>query len=203
MREGLAVRGFEEWAPTYDETIAKEVEQYGSITYADLLKKVILWAELARGMRILDAGAGTGLLCIEIARLLGPMGEVVGLDITPAMIERARVNIEKSGLSGCVKMHRASAMDIPYPEASFDRIVSSIAMHHTDVPIALAEMLRVLKPGGALVIADMGASPAWRTAFGRVLVPVLMFLYLLSKGFGAQAKAEIATFDQTYLAGEW
>ena len=94
-------------------------------------------------------------------------------------------------------------MDLPYAGARFDRVVSSIAMHHTDVSKALAEMVRVLRPGGILVVADMAASPAWRTPLGRVAVPVLMFFYLLSRGFNAQAKAEIATFNQTFLAEEW
>ena len=50
MTEGLAIRAFEEWAPVYDETIAHEVEQYGSIKYADLLRQLILWAELTEGI---------------------------------------------------------------------------------------------------------------------------------------------------------
>jgi len=203
VREEMAIRGFEEWAPVYDETIAREVEQYGSIKYVELLKKLILWAELEEGMQVLDVGSGTGLLTIELARWIGDWGQVIGVDITEAMLQRGRENIEKAGLGDRIQLYNVSAMQLPFENARFDRVVSCIAMHHMEVPKALAEMVRVLKPGGMLVIADMGASPAWRAPIGRIVVPVLMFLYQLSRGFSAQAKAEVATFDQTYLPQEW
>ena len=203
MREGVAIRGFEEWAPVYDETIAHEVEQYGGIEYRELLKRMILWAELSGGMQVLDVGAGTGMLSIELSHQLGAGGRVTGVDITEPMLQRGRQKVEEAGLTDSVRLYNASAMELPFKEASFDRVVSSIAMHHTEVREAMAETVRVLKPGGILVVGDMGARQAWRAPVGRVAVPVLMAFYLLARGFSAPAKAEVATFSQTFTVEEW
>ncbi|MBC7263180.1 MAG: methyltransferase domain-containing protein [Chloroflexi bacterium] len=194
---------FREWAPTYDETFVKEVEQYGSIKYADLMMRLLESMELAGGERVLDVATGTGAIAIAAAKRVGPAGKVVGVDITPAMLERATQNVKAAGLEERIELHHASAMALPFPDEDFDVVVSSMAMHHTVVEDALAEMVRVLKPGGRLVITDMGASPAWRTGSGKVVVRLLLFFYQLSRGFSAQARAEGLAFTQTYTIAEW
>jgi len=104
------------------------------------------------GQSVLDVGCGTGYLTRRAARAVGPTGRAVGVDPAAPVIEYAR------GVSPpqC-DFHIASGEALPEPDASFDVVVSSLAIHHippASRPTALREMHRVLRPGGRLLIAD-------------------------------------------------
>jgi len=96
------------------------------------------------------------------------------------------------------------AVDItPFADTSFDLITSALAMHHMEIPQVLPEMIRVLKKGGHLVIADLGASPSWRTPLGRIFVGIFIFLYRSINPFDAKRRAETAAFKNVYTPKEW
>jgi ubiquinone/menaquinone biosynthesis C-methylase UbiE len=101
---------------------------------------------------VLDVGCGTGYLTRRAARAVGPAGRVVGVDpAAPAIAYARRVSPPHCDF------HVASGEAIPEPGASFDVVVSSLAVHHIPPqgrPVALQEMYRVLRPGGRLLIAD-------------------------------------------------
>jgi SAM-dependent methyltransferase len=107
------------------------------------------------GARVLEVGCGPGHLSIRLARQHGL--EVTGLDLDPAMIERARANAVHAGDSDD---HRPSFVvgdvaSLPFPDGSFDLIVSTLSMHHWADPTAgLAEVGRVLRPGGRALVWD-------------------------------------------------
>ena len=106
------------------------------------------------GQRVLDLGCGTGTLAILAQRAV-PAAEVVGLDGDPAILEQARAKAERDGLE--VHFHHGYSTELPYESASFDRILSTLFFHHltTDEKrTTLAEIVRVLRPGGELHIAD-------------------------------------------------
>lgn len=111
-------------------------------------------AALAGGQRVLDLGAGTGTLAI-MAKRDQAGSEVVGVDPDPEILEIARTKAASAGVD--VAFDQGSATDLPYEEDSFDRVLSTLVFHHltpADKRAALAEIARVLRPGGELHIAD-------------------------------------------------
>lgn len=105
---------------------------------------------------VLDIGCGTGTLTIEIARLLAKRGgRVNGIDAASKMIDVA--SRKALGLSN-VRFDTATAETLPFPDASFDQILSTFFFHHIDLELkvrALDEAFRVLKPGGIFIIIDV------------------------------------------------
>jgi len=107
------------------------------------------------GDAVLDLGCGAGVDSLVAGRLVGPGGRVAGLDVTPAMIRRARANQARLGLAN-VTFQVGKAEALPFPDHDFDVVVSNGVFNLTlDKKKALREAHRVLKPGGRLMLADM------------------------------------------------
>lgn len=127
-------------------------------------------ADIQPGHRVLDLGCGTGTLAIMVKQSQ-PSAEVTGLDADPDMLKVARY---KSGEKKAhVKFDVGFTNKLPYPDASFDRVMSSIMIHHLKTPekvTTAGEVFRVLKPGGELHIIDFGKP---HTRYGKMLGPFL------------------------------
>ena len=114
--------------------------------------RLIALSGAREGDAVLDVGCGTGYLTQRAAHAVGPRGSVVGVDPAAPAIAYAR----SVSPPNC-DFHVAGGEAIPEPDASFDVVVSSLAIHHIppqERPVALREMYRVLRPGGRLLIAD-------------------------------------------------
>jgi arsenite methyltransferase len=107
------------------------------------------------GDAVLDIGCGAGVDSLVAGRLVGAGGRVVGIDVTPAMIQKARAHQARLGLVN-VSFQVADAEALPFPDNDFDAVISNgvfnLALNKAR---ALAEVHRVLKPGGRLLLADM------------------------------------------------
>ncbi len=111
---------------------------------------------LEPGQNVLDVGCGTGTLAL-LVKERWPSTEVVGMDPDPQILDIARQKARRSGAQ--IQFDRAYADRLPYPDSSFDRVVSSLVFHHLaheTKALALGETWRVLRPGGELHIADIG-----------------------------------------------
>jgi ubiquinone/menaquinone biosynthesis C-methylase UbiE len=121
-----------------------------------LKQHLVALARIAPGHRVLDLGCGTGTLALLIAESC-PGAEVVGLDVDPKILALARRKIGRSGAA--VELCEASATAPPFPAASFDRILTTLVLHHLTTEQkreALAAARRLLRPGGELHVADWG-----------------------------------------------
>ncbi|MFA5494165.1 MAG: bifunctional demethylmenaquinone methyltransferase/2-methoxy-6-polyprenyl-1,4-benzoquinol methylase UbiE [Porticoccaceae bacterium] len=107
------------------------------------------------GQRVLDIAGGTGDLTARFARLVGPEGLVVLADINESMLRVGRDKLLDHGTAGNVVFAQADAQYLPFPDNSFDCITIAFGLRNvTDKDLALAAMLRVLKPGGRLLVLE-------------------------------------------------
>jgi SAM-dependent methyltransferase len=105
--------------------------------------------------RILDLGSGPGLLACELAAEVGPSGKVTGVDISAEMNAIASHRIMEAGLDERVELLVGDAGSLAFPDACFDAAVSTQVLEYVEeVEVALAELRRVLRPGGRLILVD-------------------------------------------------
>lgn len=110
---------------------------------------------LESGQRVVDVGCGAGFDSLIAAYMVGPQGQVIGVDMTLAMLEKARLSATVAGLTN-VEFREGYAEALPAPEGWADVVISNGALNlMPDKVAALAEMARVLKPGGRLQIGDI------------------------------------------------
>jgi ubiquinone/menaquinone biosynthesis C-methylase UbiE len=108
---------------------------------------------LGPGSSVLDVGCGAGEVCVELGGLVGTEGRVCGVDLSETMVEAARVAARNAGAS--IELRVASAYSLPFDDTSFDAVRAERVFQHLDDPDrALAEMQRVAKPGGRILVMD-------------------------------------------------
>ena len=189
--------------------------------FAPVVDRVLAWADLQAGERVLDLGTGTGAVAEKAALAVEPGGQLVAIDISPEMLALAGRRADQASLK--FQVEEGSAESIPATDASFDVILASLAlMYVIDRPAAAREMARVLRPGGRLV-ASVWAGPdlcdivMFQQTAGRFAPPPPVpgvgpgaladpqpFLEELARaGIDARVKTELLGFDFDDFASAW
>ena len=133
-------------------------------------RRLLDQAQLQGELDVLDLGAGTGTLAIW-AKQREPRLRIRGLDGDPKILEQARRKAAKAGVD--VHFDQGLSYSLPYDDASFDRVLSSLFFHHLvlgDKERTIAEVVRVLRPGGELHVADWGEPRSLRQRAGAVAI---------------------------------
>lgn len=118
---------------------------------------------VTKDMKVLDVACGPGIVACELARV---GAEVTGIDLTPAMIEQARMRADRENVR--VAYHIGNALHLPFQGNSFDRVVTRYSFHHMQEPEkVLAEMVRVCRPGGRVIVIDATPAPECQKNYDR------------------------------------
>ena len=186
---------FGRWAESYDASILQR------LVFAPLQDFTLREAQAAQPVAtsILDIGCGTGLLLRQAAQRF-PGAQLTGIDAAEEMVRVARSSAPQ-GLS--LRFARAFGEQLPFPDAAFDLVVTTLSFHHwADQPRALREVRRVLSGGGIFALAD--ALPVgllrWiftRNGHGRFNKPEVLEGMLLEAGFAMPRFARVPRFSGT------
>ncbi|MFI5311529.1 MAG: class I SAM-dependent methyltransferase [Gemmatimonadales bacterium] len=179
---------------------ASAYERYWSAQLEPAQGKLMELAALQPGERVLDVACGSGLVTLRAAAAVGEAGSVVGVDISEEMVRLLQQVVARAGLSN-VTAERMDAEDLRLPDASVDTALCALGLMYVPEPrAALAEMLRVLRPGGRAVAAVWGARAncGWADIFpivdARVQSEVCPMFFQLGNGDGLRWTMNAAGF---------
>jgi arsenite methyltransferase len=197
----------------FDEETSRKIEAlYLTPDVVAQRRKVLEALALKRGEHVLDVGSGPGLLACEMASAVGREGGVCGIDISEDMLAMSR---KRCADQPWTAFQKADASQLPYPDDAFDAAVSTQVYEYVaDVPAALAELHRVIRPGGRVLILDtdygslvihsenalrMGrVLTAWDEHFIHGGLPRVLSRQLRDAGFTIRQRDVIPMFNPEY-----
>lgn len=197
----------------FDDQLSQNVEAlYLTPDVVAQRREVLQALNLVPGEQVLDVGSGPGLLAYDMAVAVGPGGRVRGIDASRSMVAMAA---KRCAAQSWVDFQLADATKLPFPDASFDAAVSTQVYEYVrDIPVALAELHRVLRPGGRAVILDTDYGSlvihtedpqrmarilsAWDQHFVHPNLPRLLSSQLRAAGFAIRGRSSIPMFNPEF-----
>jgi len=205
----------------FDEELSRKVERI--YTTPDVLaqrRQVMQSLNLTRGEHVLDIGSGPGLLAYDMGLAVGPHGRVCGIDLSASMIS---MSAKRCADQPWVEFQTGDATELPYADGTFDAAVSTQVYEYvSDIPAALTELYRVLRPGGRALILDTDYGSLvihtedtqrmarvlseWDHHFVHPHLPRTLSRQLRDAGFSVRERAAFSMFnpefaDNTYAKG--
>jgi ubiquinone/menaquinone biosynthesis C-methylase UbiE len=149
---------------------AEEAHDYDAMDHREVNARFVadFLAYQSSSPRVLDLGTGTAQIPIELCRQ-SPTVQVVAIDAASHMIALAAQNVRRAGLTDRIRLDLCDAKRLPFPDSSFDAVISNSIVHHIPEPATvLAEMARVVRPAGAIFVRDL-ARPADAATLERLV----------------------------------
>jgi ubiquinone/menaquinone biosynthesis C-methylase UbiE len=181
------------WLSELEQKNAKEFERRTGLEYKPTITQIVEAAELQPDARVLDVGTGTGLLARHLAGQITARGKVIGIDSTKEQVDRARMEAQSAGLGLRVEWRVVKTKHWPFDAEEFDLVTCCLAFHQFPAAEFMHEAFRVLKPGGALLVATEVAP---KSAGGDLRLKVRRGYYQLVARNQAEAEAEFHTSDE-------
>jgi len=202
-KSNVVIEAFTGLAPVYEKTMDQELGEIWGLDYGDFVQRLVEGVSVRDGDVVLDVATGTARIPLALTSQTDISSQIVGLDITPAMLQRGLGGIRSRGLTARIRLVCGSAMTMPFVDQTFDLVICALGMHHMGVAETLAEIRRVLKERGELFLITVGALPSWRSLWCSIVMKVFTYLYFRLTGGGARAWAEAASFSSIHTAEEW
>ncbi len=187
---------YEAWASTYDLDKVEIIRKDTGIELEEFVNHILDNCQLKKGQKILDVGTGTGLISVSISKRLAGNCQILGIDITDAMLAKTKNNIKMKSLDNVIFLKKASAENLPVENGFFDLVVCVFTIRHTHVEVALREFMRVLKPKGRVVIVDLYAPERWRSFSAKIVMPIFKLLFMWKKEMSAEKRSKLLTLEE-------
>ncbi|MDH3944851.1 MAG: methyltransferase domain-containing protein [Anaerolineae bacterium] len=197
------VEAFSELAPQYEQVVDQELSTFWGWSYEEFIQGLLSNIEIGEGERVLDIATGTGVIPLALHRRSPDTRQLVGLDITPAVLAVAQKKLRALDGKPPIDLVCASAHSMPYKGHVFSVVLCALASHHMDVEMLLTEIARVIKPGGRLTIADVAAAPVWRFPPVRWFLRAAAFVYFVYKEGWTRALIESSAVENVLTSSEW
>lgn len=197
------IDAFSEIASHYEKVVDGELQRFWGWSYDGFIENLINLTSFKETDRVLDVATGTAVIPLKLFGRGKTQGQIIGLDITYAMLKKGKQKVELRGATGLISLTCGDALAMPFRDSLFDVILCGLATHHLNVKILLDEMQRLLRPGGRLTIADVGGASAWRTPLASKAIRTATFLYFLPKEGYARARVEAAALSNVLTPEEW
>src|SRR5262249_32127912 len=197
----------------FDEETSRKVEAvYQTPDVVAQRRRVLKALELRTGEQVLDIGSGPGLLAYEMAVSVGQDGRICGVDTSEQILAMSRTRCADKSWT---EFKKADAVQLPYPDGSFDAAVSTQVFEYVaDIPAALTELYRVMRPGGRVLIMDTDYGSlvihtkdhvrmerilaAWNEHFVHATLPRTLSRHLREAGFTIRQRDVIPMFNPEY-----
>lgn len=142
------------WLSQFEQRIAQDFLRRTGLDYQTTIAQIMEAAEPFPGMRVLDVPTGTGILARQFVGKVGQEGKIIGVDDTPEKVEAARLAAQSAKATLKTEWQVMPSEKLKFTDSSFDLVTSGMAFHRLNGQRYLAEIYRVLAPGGRLLIAD-------------------------------------------------
>jgi ubiquinone/menaquinone biosynthesis C-methylase UbiE len=202
-KDNLIIETFSELTPRYESVMDSELNRFWGWRYNDFVDHLIDLTPIKPDDNILDIATGTTVIPRKIKDQITSNKPIHGLDITLAMLKRAKKIIASNYSPEDFCLVCASALAMPYKNQVFDVVLCGLATHHMDARVLLSEMERILQDHGKLAIADVGGSPMWNFPGIKFLVKLLTFIYFATQENVTRAWAEATAVSNIRLVDEW
>ena len=201
--EKIVAKAFKEMAPNYEAIVDGELRKFWGWRYDDFVEVLITHLPENITGTILDVATGTAVIPRKLVSKQFPFLHIFGLDLTMGMLRSGFSKVSEMEAGNIISLTNGNAMQMPYSDNTFDLVICCLATHHMSIHVMLAEMNRILKPEGTLLLADVGAGMLWKLPVYRQLIQLSTLIYFtIIEGF-SRAHAEMTALPNILTQEKW